>query len=202
MSYGDMVNRIANEIIRSDLGTEIRQAIQSAILRYRGERFWFNEQRATASTVNNQEFYSLPTDFVEMDSMTATVSGHTYPLNVRTSIEIDEIDSTSSTRGRPDDVAIYQEQFRIYPIPDAAYTLTLNYQRVLPALSGDADTNAWMTVGESLIRSRAKKELFAHVLKDDQEAARMARLEAEALFDLLAQTERRITVGRLRPTRF
>ncbi len=58
--------------------------------------------------------------------------------------------------GVPVDYAIFGDQLRLAPIPDAAYTITFSGLARLPTLSQDADTNAWMTEGEALIRNQAK----------------------------------------------
>ena len=50
--------------------------------------------------------------------------------------------------GYPTDYALYDEQIRLYPIPNGTYTLTLSYQKQLDGLAGEADTNEWMIDGE------------------------------------------------------
>lgn len=197
-----MQTRIANELVRTDLTAEIQSAIQDAMTHYEGHRFWFNEQRATAVTVTGQEFYPLPTDFIDLDSLVLTENSNLRLLEPRTMLDMDNIRRATTERGRPETWALYQEQFRLYPIPDAAYTLTVAYLRRLPALSAVTDTNAWMTRGEMLIRARAKKELYEHVMNDRDKAQRMERLEIQALAALVSQTEKRISTGRLTRTRF
>ena len=81
---GTMENRIADELNRTDMTSYARTAIQTAIKHYEGNRFWFSENRATATTVSGQEFYDLPTDFREMDSLKVLISNNDYRLNERT----------------------------------------------------------------------------------------------------------------------
>lgn len=63
-TYGDMQARIADELARTDLAAEIQNEIQTAISYYENERFWFNEGQWTFNTVNAQELYALPVQFV------------------------------------------------------------------------------------------------------------------------------------------
>ena len=51
-TYGDIKTRVAGNLVRTDLGTEIGQAINDAINEYASTRFWFNETRSvTFNTV-------------------------------------------------------------------------------------------------------------------------------------------------------
>jgi hypothetical protein len=72
----------------------------------------------------------------------------------------------------------------------------------LTALSADADSNFWTNEGEELIRCRAKRDLYAHVLMDDQQAMRMDGLSKEAYRDLKASANKLIASGRISSTRF
>jgi hypothetical protein len=63
---------------------------------------------------------------------------------------------------------LYGRQLRIWPVPDAAYTLDLmGLARLSPnPLSADADTNAWMTDGGSITRAQAKIIIYRDLLRD------------------------------------
>lgn len=200
--YGTMQNRIADEIARTDLGAQIRDAIQSAIRLHESERFWFNESEATASTVAGQAGYAVPSDFLEADDLTLTVSGNRYPLVPRGYDWLRQVSVTEASRGRPGSWAIYADQLWLYPVPDGAYTLTLSYLKRLAALSASGDTNAWMTHGEELIRARAKADLFANVIRDFDEAIAMKAVETEALANLRIKSAKKISTGKLTATEF
>ena len=200
--FGTMQNRIADEIARSDLTAQIRDAIQSAIRLHESERFWFNEAEAAAASVAGQANYALPGDFLEADALTLTVSGNRYPLCARGFGWIRGVAVAESSRGRPTDWAYYADQLWLYPVPDAAYALTLSYLKRLAALSESSDTNAWMTHGEELIRARAKADLYANVIRDFDEALAMKAVETEALANLRIKSAKKLAAGRLTPTRF
>jgi len=83
MTYGTMQDRIAREIGRSDLTTQIRDAIQTAIRYYERKRFYFNEFQASFSASSSQEYYdsadlSQIPNLVEIDSLTVDVNTSTY----------------------------------------------------------------------------------------------------------------------------
>lgn len=184
-TYADMYGRILNELTRSDLTSQAKNSIQSAISFYEDTPFWFNDEIATASTTASTEYYALPSDFRRDRSLTCTVNGNAYPLKRRSQKTLDNwfINSTNYT-GYPSDYAIYKEQFRLYPIPNGTYTLTLSYVKQLSTLSADADTNAWMVEGEELIRSRAEYDLCMRVLKKPDWASLYKGLETEVLDNL------------------
>lgn len=200
--YGTLQNRIADELTRGDLTAQIQNAIQSAIRFYESERFWFNEGESTASTAAGNQAYGVPADFLEPDELTVTVSGNRYLLTPRPWIWMRDMSVTSVSRGHPTDWAYYADQFWLYPVPDAVYTLTLSYLKRLPDLVVAGDSNAWTAHGEELIRTRAKADLFAHVMRDFDESLAMKQLEAEALSNLRAKSAKKLTTGQLMPTSF
>ena len=205
-TYGDIQTRIANELNRTDLTAEIKDAIQSAIAYYAAEHFYFNEKRAYRLTVDGREYYGLPDDFVDMVIMTVTVTGnYTYKLNPRTHAYIEELNTNQSWKSRPTEFALWNDQVRIYPIPNGTYTLNLSYQAVLDTLAVNADTNAWVKVkdAEELIRQRAKVDLLENIIRGrdaEVDIARYQKREFIALERLRSETTLRLTSNTLKPT--
>jgi hypothetical protein len=200
--FGTMQNRIADELARSDLGAQIQSAILSAIRFYESERLWFNEGESTAGTVAGQQSYAVPSDFLEADTLTITISGNRYLLCPRPWAWMRDMSVASTSRGRPTDWSYYADQLWLYPVPDGVYTLTLSYLKRLAALAVAGDANAWMTHGEELVRARAKADVYAHVLHDFDEALAMKQLETEALGNLRVKSTKKLATGRLQPTGF
>lgn len=213
-TYGTMQDRIADELNRSDLTSQIQLAIKSAIEHYESDRFYFNEKVATTTTTASSQWVTQPTDMVELDTLAITNGSYKYTLNPRTYNYLEEIDNGNGTyTGAPEDYAVYQEQYRLYPVPDATYTLTQSYIYRLSDLSATADTNAWVTVGEQLIRYRAKADLMVNVLDDDAAKARLMAMaqmgkefftpeEEMAYRKLKRNTTQRISSGKIRGTYF
>jgi len=199
-TYGAMQDRIADELTRSDLGTQIQREIQSAVAHYESERFWFNEGQYTLTTETAVEAYSITT-VLDIDSVAITVSGHPYDLRARPFQYIDQIRDPSYT-GRPDDYAVFNDQMYLCDIPDATYTIVISGCLRLATLSATADTNAWMTSGEEMIRCRAKSKIYLHILRDTEAAGEMAAMEREAYEKLAQKTASKIKSGSLTPTQF
>lgn len=209
-SFGAMQDRIADELDRTDLTSQIQKAIQTAIDRYERKRFYFNEARSiTFNTVDGQEFYTsadasdIP-NLLMIDNVKLTISGSDkIDLEPRQYSELEYLSNNTTTdEGQPTAYAYYGKQLRLYPIPDAAYAVRISGVFPLADLSATADTNAWMTDAEALIRSRAKRELLTHVIRDAEGAAAMAQAESEELQSLIQATNARSSTGTLLATEF
>lgn len=207
-SYGDMQTRIADEILKSNLTSQIQNAIQTAIKQYERTPFYFNQlrQEAAFNTALGQEWYTvadspLIASMVTLDRVTVTVSSNRYSMNPRTPEYMEDTSVNPMVYGQPIDYAYFAEQLRFYPIPDQTYPVALSGIKRLFTLQNSTDTNAWTSDAELLIRSRAKYELAVHVLRDPDMAAQMKASEADALYDLKGETLKR-TPRKIRPTYF
>lgn len=209
-TYGVMQTRIADELNRSDLTTQIQYAIKTAIKTYDKTRFWFNESRSfTFSTVDGQEFYTstdntnIP-NLLAIDTIQITITSSDKYILQRVPYEQIEAISSNTTvdEGQPTWFAYYGKQLRLYPIPDGVYSVRVSAVWALDDLSATSDTNAWMTDGETLIRSRAKRELYTHVIRDTDGAAAMAQAEITELKDLRSASVMRASTGIVQATEF
>lgn len=199
-TFGTMKQRIADELARSDLTTQIGRAVVSAVEFHERRRFYFNEAVGTLTAVVDQEWYSS-TDAawiataVRIDSLRITISDRPYQLNKATMDDLEYLSAGSSITGDPTDWCYYRQQVRLYPVPNTERTLTGAYLERFDTLSGDGDTNAWMTDAEELIRLRAKLILFRDVIRDMNEYQSLLPFEAEALAALTRETGKRSSVG-------
>lgn len=201
-TLGDLKDRIADELARSDLTSQIALAITSTISRHQRRRFYFNTKTNTFSTVGAQEYYSssdlsdIP-NILELDTATVTVDSYKRPLRIVTFEAIDDVQDGTVT-GDPDFVAVYKQQLRFYPIPNAVRTVTLAYVYRLTALADNGDSNAWTTSAdaEELIRHGAKASIFMNLLYDAEKAAICQAQEERALGLLLEESRRRRSAAR------
>lgn len=204
-TYATMRNRITDEFVNESLTTaQVNLAIQAAINHYQRERFYFTESRAqTFTTVASQEFYTssdntnIPNLSI-IDELTITINGVRSPLRERNWEWIDTVSNTTNT-SQPTDYCYYGQQIRLYPIPDAAYTVRISGLIRLTTLSADGDSNAWMTDGEELIRARAKWDLAVNILHAPELADAATALEQRAYRALKDETNRRIVPTGIRP---
>jgi len=197
-TYAVMRSRIADELVNDgDISTsQINNAIQSAIADYAGEQFWFNEAVGTFSTVSSQELYTsaalsdIPTIIKILSLRIANTGSYaTYINGVSNDIIEDMQDGTLF--GQPRFYSRFANKIRLYPIPDAVYSMKISYISTFTALSADADTNAWMTDGEEVIRQAAKKRLATDILSDDALAQRCAVMEDKAYDGLRMENRNR-----------
>lgn len=196
--YGTMQARIAGELFRTDLTSQIASAIQSAIAATEKKRFSFSEERVTTETVKDQEFYDQPDDMIEEDSILINISGTDYDLVSKSYKWIEENRVSNTYTGYPQIYAKYQKKFRLYPIPNGAYTMTVSYVKKLATLAASADTNDWMVEGERVIRFLAKKDIFLNVIRDTTQALIAEKQYDDALKDLDALARNLVGTGKLR----
>lgn len=209
-TLGDMAGRISDELARSDLESpQTYDAIRSAINHYAGERWWFNESLSFTICVSTAtDSYSLPANFERADELNLILSG---PLILP--IEQQAFDTISQWQtglvtGQPTDFAIYQETIIYFPAPDANYTTLLSYVTSVSTLTGTTSTNAFMTYGEELIRSRARADIQINFLRDEGATTEYmimlqsglpfySHRERVAYSSLRAKATRRLTTGRI-----
>ncbi len=201
-TYGDLQNRIADELARSDLTPQIQKAIQSSILFYQDDLFWFNDKETSINTVANTPSYALPSDFGAKGLITITVTGSRYPINQVSYEYIRERQIMSTLVGRPVVYAIFDQKIWTYPIPDAVYVLTVSYRAEFPVLIASGDSNAWTTEAETLIRCRSKWDLYNHVIKNQTQATLMAGTEYQEWTKLRQKTIYRVCTGRIKSSKF
>lgn len=210
-NYDDLKARIANEIARSDLSNEIIQNIASAVLYYSGEKFspLFNNPLTpvTFNTVAGTQYYSIAaigggsSGLIDHEIFLTLQDGTAYHrLDKIPPIELENLrQSFTVNRSRPDLYAVYGEAFGLHPIPDRVYTITVGFYQNLTPLSAGTDSNFWTNQGEELIRSRAKKTLYQHVILDMEQVASMEAAEREAYNNLKVSTTRQVSSGRISP---
>jgi hypothetical protein len=191
-----MKARIADELARTDLTSQIAYAITDAIAAYQAERWWFNESRTTVSfsTVDAQEFYTSSDDadianIRKIDYVVLYVGNDVRKLEYTCPEDMEYLTVNGTQEGTPWAYGWYDNKLRLYPVPDAVYTVRIaaHVKVAAPATDGEA-SNPWMTDAERLIRSRAKLELALHVLRDQELAATMAEAVKEAWGDLKSTT--------------
>ena len=190
-------SQIAGDLHRSDLSAQISLAISAAVRHFGRKDLWFLEQRAMTSASASQAWYAVPTDFNNGDTMLITLSGSKTPLIRASYQEIDEKDD-GTTYGAPAEYCIYQDQFRLYPVPDTGYELGLSYRAHLSVPESDSASNAWSNVAFDLIRFRAEWDVCKHYLHDPERAAEARTSEAEAFASILGESVDKVATGRIK----
>lgn len=220
--------RIASEIARGNLTTQIANAITTAISVYQKERFRFNETlplaAVTFNTVVGQPYYSgaAPTitpvtslpNLQKIDYLNIVIGNTVQQLTKIDPEEIRLLNFANTQSGQPLNWAWEGETIMLYPTPADVYPITIGAFFQYPAPATDADVgNRWMLDGELLIRSRAKFEIATHVTRNREMAEDMSPEPApagkatghatwRAWRDLKGEANRVTRLGRIRATQF
>lgn len=200
-TYADLLGRVADDLDRSDLSQQIDRELRRAVMHYERQRWWFNEQQATASTSSSQEAYGLPADLLILDDLEITINSRRHRMNeIQWSRYLDEY-RYNNVVGQPYDWAMYSDQIWLGPVPNQVYTLNLNYIRTLrPESFTDGTSNEWTNFADDLITARALKTLGARPLQlVSGTLVSWQALEVQALKSLEAMNEQRLMTGLARP---
>jgi hypothetical protein len=204
-----MKARIADEISRADMTTQIGYAISSAITKYQKTRFFFNETDPAGLTFNTvalQETYTTENALLpyvyDVDDMFVTIGVNNFRIK-RIDPTLFRINRMPNFLGQPYNYMFSDQTFAFSPIPNTVYPIIVYgfYKLAEPATDGEAN-NPWMTEAERLIRSTAKRMLYQDILLDSDGAAASAQAEQEAYDDLKATSNQMMRTGYIQPTKF
>lgn len=201
---------IADDLERTDLTTQIAEAITAAITHWQAERFYFNESRLnTFVTVAAQSTYTSSDDgdipnFLQIDYVKLIDSdGQIYTLLRQDPEDIEDLLFTGTSSGRPYSYAYWEESFRLFPVPDDVYTIRPvgHVLKAEPAADG-ATGNVWMTAGYDLIKAEALERLSKFKERDLDYAGTNREAKIAALSRLWRLSSKKTATGQIRPTQF
>jgi hypothetical protein len=175
----DIEAQIADDLARSDLTSQITAAVNTAIRSYRFERLGFNEAYKVTATLSSSAdtlaLTSLSVRFRKLDRVRLVRDAGDYlDLYHR---DYDWIMSRQDVRVlcQPVEYAIYNSYIHFDSLADQDYALLLDGIKELGTAASASysaqDATAWFNDARELIRHRAKREVYANVLKDMELAA-------------------------------
>lgn len=205
-TLADMRARIMDELQRTDLASQINNAIAEAADYFRRDSFFRNDAQDTSTiTVAGTNVYMAPTDVAEIRQLTITVNNAKYPLRVRSweYINVEDSNTLNPVSGPPVEYAVNLQSsgmtIRLFPTPDGAYQLQYDYIQIVPAPVEDTDSNFWTVEGREMVRAFAKYLLRMTVLNDPQTAQSDKELADEYFRKLKQETGAKRFTGRLQP---
>jgi hypothetical protein len=185
-TLGNVQDRLADDLNRTDLSTQIITAINRAISHYTKEPFWFTETSSTFTTSDSAAYYTnsspaaFPTDIARIQYAEITVNGNDYELEPWTIEEVQSANVTG-TKNQPIAYAWWQNRVYTYPLANGAYPVTVYHTKSYPALTSTASSNDFTTYAEDLIEARARWWLNLRVIKDFDSATADKQEELDAL---------------------
>ena len=214
-TFLDVRTRVADQLARSDLNTQIDREIQLAMARYNRRVSWLHEVREVSLTsVAAQAWYS-----------SVDVSTGTGPQDTtgRTAVDVADIqkidymrdpnyddlrqvhysdfegffDTTGAAR-RPTYFTLYAGQIGIWPVPDGVtiYTLSAVVKPIIPSLA--ADESIWFDQAQELIENAAAAAICRKFIQDGERAQAFQVYETEAWNDLVREGNQKMATGKLR----
>ena len=143
-TYGELKSAVDNWLARTDLSSRVPEFIAGGETMLRTDlRIRLMETSATLTTSSGTREVALPTRFEQMKSIyisgdSGGVLEYVTPTDYWTRYR-------STTKSLPTAITIEGDNVLFGPIPDAAYSVPVNYYQSLAAFSSDTDNNALLT---------------------------------------------------------
>ncbi len=206
----DIEAQIADDLARSDLSTQITNGVTAAIRAYRFERLGFNEvYRVTATLSVSTAFIaitSISPRFRKIDRIRLQRNNGDYIDLYHRDYDWIMSRQDAYALAMPGEFAVYNNSIHFDSFADQSYTLLLDGIKELGSAASASysagDTSAWFNDARELIRHRAKREVYAHVLKDMELASAAGAAEKDAYDTLKAEMNEIVSTGSIRPTEF
>jgi hypothetical protein len=136
-TYAELQTHIANELIRTDLTTQIPTFIQFAEAEM-SRKIKCREMEAFSALTMTGDEANLPADFRGL--LNIEVSGQKTPLQ---SVSRNYIDGLPVKSGIPCFYSLQGTSILFYPSPQSSDIINIRYRRTIPALS-DSNTSNWL----------------------------------------------------------
>ena len=164
-TYAELQTVIAGYLARSDLTTQIPDFIRLAEVRLRRDlRIRQMLTSTTLTCTSGTATVTIPSDFLEVKDFVVT-GNPVRPLNYE-SPSLFSRNSRSMDAGKPLDYTVLATTFKLAPIPDSNYTLSLVYSAA-PTFLSDANTsNAFLVTCPDLLLYGALIEAEPYLMND------------------------------------
>lgn len=198
-TFGELCNKIADDLARPNLMPQVRDAVRAAIRFYESEPFAWSQQVLTVQGAADSDILALVTPEQPLPVRKVRAARLVAPqlwLLRPTHNDWIEQRQDGSVKGDPTHYAwLGLDTLRLYPQPHRAFTLRITADCDQPPLVAEGDSNVWTTEGFELIRAHAKADLLANVIRGAagrEEAASCLTQAALHLNRLKAKVARRL----------
>lgn len=199
-TFSDLKSRIADELDRTDINSQIDRHLKRAVEYYEKQRWWFTESITTTTASQSTASIALPTDLLILDNLETVISGHNREINEVSWQEFQDVWRANTSPGQPQEYAIYSDRVFLGPFPNIDYKIIWSYVKTFsPASFTDGTDNAWTNFGEDMISARAEKTLAMRLLDlTPQKLSVLATAERDAYNNLCGLNEQRL-MSKTRP---
>jgi hypothetical protein len=164
-TYAELQTTIAGYLARSDLTTQIPDFIRLAETRLRRDlRIRQMLNTTTLTCTSGTATVTIPSDFLEVKDFVVT-GNPVMPLNYE-SPSLFSRNSRSMDAGKPLNYTVLATTFKLAPIPDSNYTLSLVYSIAPPFLSTSNTSNTFLTVCPDLLLYASLLEAEPYLMND------------------------------------
>lgn len=180
---------------RTDLVTECRNALNAAQEELERQDFlpWFlRTEYATKASAPNEERVKVPSDFIrewEEGGLYRVEDDGTMTSIEKDTLSILRAQFKGTTAGPPTWYALDNEYFRLFPTPDAAYTLKMIYYAHDDVLTTNVE-NRWLKNAPWMVIAGAIM-ILAPGLRDKDAMASAMKKAVEAKSDVVRAGETR-----------
>lgn len=213
----NMLDRIADEIKTDDLtntnpgSANFTNAVLDAIIHYqRLNLFAMDRFDRSIVTVLGEDTYDVPDDLITLTQLNIIRDGQRYPVDDE---KVQEILYWKTNYSNPEKSLIYKYAFYntnegngqilTWPAADRDGDIfEFVFQGRIPFPATPTTSNFWTTVGEQMIRHRAKYLIYRGVLRDMEGAQEELGLADEAYENLSIESAQKQSTNTLRATRF
>lgn len=205
-TYTTIQSNIASTISRSDLTTQIQEAIKRAVRHYERKLFWFNlaeDSFIGSSTAKRVWTISSTNTLLNIEQVVVNYNSGRYELDPANSNDIRAADATN-LNGLPSKWAYDSIQNAIVFDTNLNVTATVSYTYVkkMTTLSAAGDTNEFTNNASDLIEAHACWWLYLTKIKNPGAANAMKEVEMTLLSSLHGETNSKTGSGRVTPTQF
>lgn len=184
-NYTDLKASVANWLHRDDLVSQIPDFIALCEAAFnRKLRIRAMETQTTLSTVASTRGVTLPTRYRQMKRI--YISGDAQKL---TFVSTEEMYQRYTTNGRPKVYSIEGESVLFGPIPNAVYSVPINYFAAFQALSDSNATNWVLTNAPDVYLYGTLAAAEPHIVNDER-LAMWKSLYGEAIAALQTEDDR------------
>ena len=187
-NYSELKSAIADWLDRTDLTDSIPNFIALTEARHKRDfKLRRLETRVTANTVADQEYYSLPDNYIAMRNIQLNTDPKTS-LEYLTPEQMDRV-YAGSMKGKPKAYSIMVNDIQLRPTPDGVYQIELLYYKHVNPLSDSNATNEILDNHPDIYLYGALVEAEPY-LQNDKRIQTWSSLYDRAKSDIIDSNER------------